>query len=165
MTDAVQWYADRPWIAVNRLARDIFYCVVDDVVTGQCIKIAHATAYECLENEDVALQGEPGIIREVGIEQFVPFLKGDKHGSAIDGLIEVKLIEGTVLCQSVVVAPAKERAYLAEVVDERVLATWLGRSLLWCGLKQLRIIVAIDMLVLHILPDVVKHRLVNVIYI
>jgi len=77
----------------------------------------------------------------------------------------MELVERTVLCQLVIIAPSEERAYLAEVINERVISPWLGRTLLRGLLKEFGIVLTVDMLILGIFPDIMKHRVVHIIYI
>lgn len=139
--------------------------IVDDVVASQCIEIAHSITYKRLGCEYISLHLQSLVIREISIEQLVTFFQGYEYRSAIHRLIQMELVERPVLSQSIVIAPTEESTNLAEVVDKGILSTWLWRTLFGCLLEKLWIVITIDVLVLRILPNVMQHGIVHIIYI
>lgn len=122
--DRIERHADRSRIAIYSLPGNILDSIIDDIGSCHGIEVTDTTANGRLKYEDVPLLCQAFII-VCGIKQLVALLKSDEHRCAVYWLVKMELVERAVLCQLIVIAPSEERAYLAEVVNERIVSRGL----------------------------------------
>ena len=78
-------YPDRIGTPLLCLTRNILDRPIDDIVLGHLHQVADAASDEALEDKDIALDIQSGVIREIGLVQLVPFFLCEIEGSTIDG--------------------------------------------------------------------------------
>lgn len=87
-------YSDRIGTALLGLTGNVFDGTVDDIGLGHFHQVTDAASDEALEDEDVTLDIQSGVVRKFGLVQLVPFFLCEIEGSAIDGRADDIIIVG-----------------------------------------------------------------------
>ena len=121
-------YPDRIGTTLLCLTRNILDRPIDDIVLGHLHQVADAASDKALEDEDVALDIQPGVIREFGLVQLVPFFFCEIEGSAIDGRADDIIIVGVPVHVASLDRPADESVETGHRSDDGILAPLLWES-------------------------------------
>ena len=107
--------------------------VLDDVVPCHFIEVADAAAEQALEDEDIPLALQMGLVREVEVVDGVPLLGGDVDGGAVFVHAQLEAAEGVVGGVALLQRPVDEGTDDFHGIDQVVLAALLRVAVLGDG--------------------------------
>lgn len=116
---------DRIGTTLLCLTRNILDRPIDDIVLGHLHQVADAASDEALEDEDVTLDIQTGVVRELRLVKLVSFFLCEIEGSAIDGCTDNVIIVGGAVQIASLDRPADEGVETGHRADDGVLTPLL----------------------------------------
>lgn len=117
--------SDRIGTAFLGFAGNVLDGAVDDVGLGHFHQVADTASDEALEDENVTLDIQTGVIRELRLVQLVSFLLSEIKGSAIDGGANDVIIIGVSVHVTSLNRPANESVESGHRANDGILTSLL----------------------------------------
>lgn len=118
-------YPDRIGTPLLCLTRNILDRPIDDIVLGHLHQVADAASDEALEDKDIALDIQSGVVRELRLVQLVSFLLCKIEGSTVDSCADNIVIVGVAVQIASLDRPADEGVETGHRADDGVLTPLL----------------------------------------